>query len=756
MLHIYIAQKDNNKLFYTYITEILPDVKCKIIPFEKTDVINDDNRHILCIGMDAFKKVFEDVDISFTAAMYEKNIPDLRYNRYVLTIPLLSCIQKAGIKREWVVIKELKKKILAYLQLTRKIYDFTEHENKIKLVFNVEKASNILKSLIVKNPEYIIMDYETNSLHPWVSNKTSALCLGIGISLNDIYVFHISVFTKENIKLLRLLLQNNEIKKVAHNNKFEHLWTKYQFKFSVINWFWDTMEAQHIINNEPKTCDLKFQAFVRYGIPDYDSDLKKEKKSVGNTGINKLESVDPIKLMTYCGKDVLYTFKMFEDQQDELLEEQYSCLQLLMEGDLVLSEIENVGICIDENKINTNKEHCIKIKESIMNKIRAHKDVIKFENKFGEINLNSPKQLGALFFTSLRLHTNIKTKSGANSTDAESLKSLNNEIADLILEYRKYDKIEGTFLSNILECSTNGRIHPQFPLHMVRTYRSSSIEPNFQNIPKHDKDAQKLIRECIIPAKGKYLLEADYSGIEVIISACYHKDPVMIKYIEDETTDMHRDTGTQIFFYSSESLPKELRTNTKSNFIFPQFYGDWYESCANNLWNALTEDDKKHLYDNGIKTYEEFVEHIKNIEDNFWNKRFKVYKAWKEKVLEYYYSHGYIKNLLNFRYKGSMRKNELLNYPIQGVAFLCLLWSLIHIHKELKRFKMKSRICGQIHDAIIFEVEPSESEELKALVQRIMCEDLRKAWKFLIVPLKIKMDIYKVDGNWYEKDENFG
>jgi DNA polymerase-1 len=757
MLNIYIESKDYNDTFKEYIDEITEGINYKIVEFNKKQyniLIKDSNKHILCIGNEAFKKVFEGVQISFTTSMYEKFIPDIRYNRYVLTIPTLDCIPKAGKKREWVVIKELKNKIIKYIKHNKSIYDFSKHENEITLLFDISEVTKILRDMLDQDPEYIIMDYETNALHPWISPKTKVLCLSIGTSLDNIYVLHHTVFTPENIKLLRLLLQNKNIKKVAHNNKFEHLWTKHQYKFGVMNWFWDTMEAQHIINNEPKTCDLKFQAFVRYGIPDYDSELHKEKTTIDKDGLNLLESVDPVKLMTYCGKDVLYTIKIFEDQQDELLSEQYQCLKLLMEGDIALSEIETEGIGVDIEKLNKNKEYCLQVKDGIMKNIRLQKEVIAWEKKNGEINLNSPTQLKDLFFTDMKLITDIKTKKGSNSTNAESLKSLHNTLADLLLEYRKYDKIEGTFLSNILECSTNGKIHPQFPLHFVRTYRSSSLSPNFQNIPVHDVIAQKLIRECIKPSPGRYFMEVDYSGIEVVISACYHKDPTMLKYINDESTNMHTDMGAEIFLYPKDKLPKELRSNTKSNFVFPEFYGDWYESCANNLWNNLTTEVIQHLKDSGIADYKEFVEHIKKIEEDFWNVRFPVYKQWKEKTINFYYSHGYITNLLNFRYKGHMRRNELLNYPIQGVAFLaCLLWSLIQIHKELKRLKMKSRICGQVHDSILFDVEPCESAQLKDIVQRIMCEETRKQWKFIIVPLKIEMTRYKLNGNWCEKDE---
>ena len=68
-------------------------------------------------------------------------------------------------------------------------------------------------------------------------------------------------------------------------------------------------------------------------------------------------------------------------------------------------------------------------------------------------------------------------------------------------------------------------------------------------------------------------MEADFGSLEVRIAACYHQDPTMIKYIKDETTDMHRDMAQQIFKLSNFDKHNRahgiLRTAAKNGFVFP-------------------------------------------------------------------------------------------------------------------------------------------------------------------------------------------
>ena len=90
-------------------------------------------------------------------------------------------------------------------------------------------------------------------------------------------------------------------------------------------------------------------------------------------------------------------------------------------------------------------------------------------------------------------------------------------------------------------------MHPNFNLHLVRTYRSSSDKPNFQNVPIRDAWLSKLTRKAIRSRPGCRLVEIDYGGMEVAIVTCYHKDPAMVRYIEDPELDLHRDMAAECF-----------------------------------------------------------------------------------------------------------------------------------------------------------------------------------------------------------------
>jgi len=284
----------------------------------------------------------------------------------------------------------------------------------------------------------------------------------------------------------------------------------------------------------------------------------------------------------------------------------------------------------------------------------------------------------------------------------------------------------------------------------------------------------EITRKAIFPKPGHQLLEIDYSGVEVRISECYHHDPVMRKYIEDPSSDMHGDMACQIFVLDKldKSIPshKMMRQAAKNGFVFPQFYGDYYVNCAENIackWCGLPKGKWKkgegiehdgghisdHLIANKLDSFDKFTDHIKKIEDDFWNRRFKVYNRWKDKWWEGYQKNGYVSMYTGFRCSGIMRRNECINIPIQGSAFHCLLWSFIQVDKISREQNWKSRLIGQIHDAMVLDVHPDELDMVASTVHRITCEDLPKHWTWINVPLEVEAEVCPVDCSWNEKGD---
>jgi len=448
---------------------------------------------------------------------------------------------------------------------------------------------------------------------------------------------------------------------------------------------------------------------------------------------------------------------------------------LLHEGVQAFADIESNGICIDVPYLNRTIKKTERRITRLERQLHSSKVFKVWKRMFGnKTNLSSGEQLGKVLFDEIGHKSPGLTKSGQHKTDEESLAKVKDPF---VADYLNLIKLRGVLSKNLrglLSEVTDGKIHSFFNLHTARTYRSSSERPNFQNQPIRDPDIGRLVRSCFIPRRGRKLVEADYSGIEVRVAACYHKDPRMIEYIVDTTKDMHRDMAMECYLLQESDVNKSIRYCGKNMFVFPQFYGSWWRDCSLHLWEAIHKMNLKtasgvplldHLRSKGIKKLGQvavgedpvkgtFAHHIMQVERHFWNVRFKQYSQWKKDWWQQYLDLGYLHTLTGFVCSGFMRKNEVINYPIQGSAFHCLLWSLIRIVRyELKRRKMKSLVIGQIHDSILGDVVPEEEAEFVHLVHHVMTVELPKVWRWLCVPLEIEVDVSPVDCSWAEKEE---
>lgn len=454
-----------------------------------------------------------------------------------------------------------------------------------------------------------------------------------------------------------------------------------------------------------------------------------------------------------------------------------SALDLMMRGTNALAQIERTGIKIDVDYLKeADRKTGIRIKK-LQHDLEKDAFIQIWKKKYrSSFNLGSEQQLGELLVTECGCTLPV-TETGKPSTSIESLEGLVAEVPFLekYLWLKKLSKASGTFIKGILSETVDGFLHPNFNLHFVRSYRSSSTNPNFQNFPVRDKRMAQLIRSAFIPRKPtNHLVECDYSGIEVKVAACYHKDPVMMEYILDESKDMHRDMAMECYLLNRDQVTKDIRYCGKNKFVFPQFYGDYFANCAIHLWQSIdlmglkTGEGvplKEHLAKHGIKSLGSvpekgqkpqpgtFMKHLSEVEHAFWYDRFKQYAKWKKRWWETYQKNGYFESLTGFIYQGAMRRNEVINYAVQGSAFHCLLLSVIKMQEALKKEKMKSVLIGQIHDSMLGDVPHDELRDFYQLAKYIMEEVVREYWKWIIVPIPMEADVAPMGKSWFEKKE---
>jgi DNA polymerase I-like protein with 3'-5' exonuclease and polymerase domains len=468
-------------------------------------------------------------------------------------------------------------------------------------------------------------------------------------------------------------------------------------------------------------------------------------------------------------------------------------------GTLALSQMERNGIRIDLKYLDSTIAKTEAQIAHLELGLDQHKTYRVWRKRFGDkMNLDSTQQLANVLFKVLGhkpseytdLTKDLDDDERVAKTDQYSLRHIQDQFIVDYFQIKKLKKVLGTYLRGIRREVCGELLHTSFNLAGGQTddqkggaasYRSSSSNPNLHNIPIRNKEMGDLIRPCFIPRRGRRLVERDFSGIEVRVSACYNKDPNLIRYIEDKTTDMHRDEASVLFIVSQKEMEahkdhykKTLRDAAKNMWVFPQFYGSVWFQCAPPIWEAMelrkfTLHDgtplRKHLRRHGIKELGNcdpekgepesgtFAHHLMLAEKQLWNKRFPVYTRWKKDFYNKYLERGYFDLYTGFRCAGHFRRNQVINFPVQGAAFHCLLWTLIQVQNELVNRGLLSLLVSQIHDSMIADVCEDELQEYLDLTQEVAERKLPEAWKWINVPVETEVDVTPVNGSWVTKAE---
>ncbi len=448
--------------------------------------------------------------------------------------------------------------------------------------------------------------------------------------------------------------------------------------------------------------------------------------------------------------------------------------RLLHYGTLAFARAERQGFRLDVDRAQTKKKELTETIDQLTEEVKQSKFYRHWEHSRGshKVNMDSNPQLSSFLYKVKKLKPIKLTKTGKGSTDEEALEALNIKELNIILRIRKLKKLRDTYLEGYLREVVNGYIHPFFNL-LARSFRSSCDSPNIQNVPIRDKESKEIIRGCLLPRPGHQLLELDFKGIEVSVSCCVHKDPTMINYVENPKSNMHTDLAKEIFkfkkFDANIEPFKTFRSAVKNGFVFPQFYGDYYGNNALSLsrWTELPVNKKwnnnglilpngiylsQHLKNKKIGTLKSFTQHLKDIEDDFWNERFRVYNDWKQRWWKQYQKKGYFDMLTGFRCSGVYDKKQACNYPIQGPAFHCDLWLFNEVDRIMRKEKWDTKLLGQVHDSIIFDLNPDEKEHVIETVFKGI-KELMRIWDWLIVPLRIDAEICEIDQPWSAKKE---
>jgi DNA polymerase-1 len=425
---------------------------------------------------------------------------------------------------------------------------------------------------------------------------------------------------------------------------------------------------------------------------------------IGEKGNNQknMRSAPINKLTDYAVEDADITWQLKEIFTPMIKAQGLEKLSAEIEMPLitVLADMERSGVKINQEDLNL-----------IASVLRE--DILLLEKEIHtlagvEFNISSPKQLGDILFLRLKLDDKAKmTKTKQFVTNEEILQRLahRHPIVNKTLEYRGLKKLLSTYVEALplLVNKKTGRVHTSFNQAVTATGRLSSNNPNLQNIPVRDERGRE-IRKAFVPEKERLLFSADYSQIELRLMAHLSQDKTMIAdFISGN--DIHAATASKIFNVALEEVTKDMRRRAK-----PANFGIIYGISSFGLAERLTISRKeaKELIDGYFSVYPE----VKTYMDECIRKARAV-----GYVTTMFGRKRYLPDIQsrNQVMRGNAERNAI-NAPIQGGAADLIKIAMIKIHKRLKEENYRSKMILQVHDELIFEVEPAELDALKNMV----------------------------------------
>jgi DNA polymerase-1 len=305
------------------------------------------------------------------------------------------------------------------------------------------------------------------------------------------------------------------------------------------------------------------------------------------------------------------------------------------------------------------------------------------------------------------------------------------EIVGRILEYREMTKLLSTYVETLPELvhSQTGRVHTTYSQVIAATGRLSSINPNLQNIPIRTELGKK-IRGCFTAPKGRLLLAADYSQIELRLLAHLSGDPVLTEAYR-KGQDIHARTAAAVYGVSEGEVTADMRRAAKV-VNFGVLYGMGAVRFSQQL--KVSRDEAKRFIENYFATYARVDLFIKETVEQAQRRGYVETLAGRRRYLPDLHSDSPMLR--------EAAERVAVNTPIQGSAADLIKIAMIRIHHRLKKEKLPCDMLLQVHDELIFEVDPAAVKEVSALVK----QEMEGAMK-LSVPLVVDLGQGR---NWLE------
>ena len=383
-------------------------------------------------------------------------------------------------------------------------------------------------------------------------------------------------------------------------------------------------------------------------------------------------------------------------------------------GDQLLSDVElplvHTLLRMEQTGIAVDVDHLESLASDFSDQVKAAADDA-YAVIGKEINLGSPKQLQVVLFDELDMPRTKRTKTGY-TTDADALQSLfeqtEHPFLQHLLRHRDVIRLRQTVEGLLKTVASDGRIHTTYNQIIAATGRLSSTDPNLQNIPIRT-EAGRRIREAFVVGTGhETLMTADYSQIEMRIMAHLSQDALLTEAFRSGQ-DFHSMTAARVFDVAAEDVSVEQRAKIKA-----MNYGLAYGLSAFGLSQQLRIEpaEARGLMEEYFETFGGIRDYLAGVVDEARRSGFTETIMGRRRYLPDLTSDN--------RQRREMAERMALNAPIQGSAADLIKVAMLGVERALREQGLSSRMLLQVHDELVLEVAPGETDALTELVREQM------------------------------------
>ncbi len=574
---------------------------------------------------------------------------------------------------------------------------------------------------------------------------------------------------QKRVELLKEIFRH-KVKKEAYNTIFDMKWVSVGLDIPVHdikNIVSDPFHEHHFIDETAKYPALS-DLVAKY-LPDmlgYDSEIDVFKVKYGiNFALFPLEAI-----AKYCVGDCVATWRLPVEHFDEILQRERSYdlyRDVLIPSLPVYAEMNLHGVRLD-------LEYGAKLEKIFEKKIeQLEKEIEELpickmwkEQKGSSLNTNSPVQLMELLYDIVGMPEQTKRvkKDGRNeyhrTSEADALETLSKmreikyregvKLCSKIVSHRKFSKFAGTYVyPRVNWYGADGLVHTEYNPSGTVTGRAASSKPNLQNLPKKESSEKTEltrwlkkhpIRKMFISKfEDGYLVESDYSQLELRIMAALSGDKVMVGTYLDGLNDgdIHKARARIMFPNFDNESPEEqerLRYIAKTN-NFSSTYSLNEEFLAaypglkiyvdKVIALALTTGYVCSIFERRRRLPNLLIKAPKKLrrgmspeeKDNYWKK------------------HGAIK--------------QAVNHGIQGPSHEILEMAMVRVNNALREAGLRAHLILEVHDSLVVDSPAEERFQVAVILKREM-EAVADDLEWMTVPLLTEV---KIGRNWHDMEE---